>query len=48
MQVIDICDLFMGSGFDSFKEWIDDKLKKFVYNCQGMGLKSKNQVPSLG
>lgn len=25
-----------------------DKLKKFCTFCQGMGLKSKSQVPSLG
>lgn len=35
-------------GFDSFKEWTDDKLQKFCIYCQGMGLKSKSQVPSLG
>lgn len=35
-------------GFDSFKEWTDDKLKKFCIYCQGMGLISKSQVPSLG
>lgn len=34
-------------GFDSFKEWTDDKLTKFCKYCQGMGL-FKESRPFLG